>query len=551
MSIPAQYATAAQTDTTMRRVIIASSLGTMFEWYDFYLVGSLATYISTAFFSGVNATAAFIFTLLSFAAGFVVRPIGAIIFGRIGDLIGRKYTFLVTILIMGFATFLVGILPTFAQIGIWAPIGFVALRCLQGLAMGGEYGGAVTYVAEHAPNNRRGTWTACIQATAIFAIVLALVIIAGVRNRVGEAQFVAWGWRVPFLISLVLLAISVWIRLKLHESPAFRKMIAEGKGSKAPLKDAFGRWPNLRLVLLGTLMVAGQAVVGYTGEFYVMFFLTKTLQVDSETANVLMMTSLLISVPIFVLAGALSDVIGRKPLIVGGCLIAALTFFPLFRALTFYVNPALAQAQQHSPIIVTADPAECSFQFNPVGSAKFTTSCDIAKAALATLGLSYENRVAARGKPASIQIGDSLIQSYNGKDPQAKEADTNFRASLRDALHRYGYPDKADRSAINYPMTILILVVLMLFVTMTYGPIAAMLVEMFPTQVRYTSMSLPINIGNGWFGGLLPATAFAIVATQGNIYAGLWYPVIVAAIAGIAGLFLLRETSGKDITSMS
>ncbi|MCR4470467.1 MFS transporter [Burkholderia sp. SCN-KJ] len=551
MNISAQYATAARTDTSMRRVIIASSLGTMFEWYDFYLVGSLAAYISTAFFSGVNPTAAFIFTLLGFAAGFVVRPIGAIIFGRIGDLIGRKYTFLVTILIMGFATFMIGLLPTFSQIGIWAPIGFVTLRCLQGLAMGGEYGGAVTYVAEHAPNNRRGAWTACIQATAIFAIVIALLIIAGVRNRVGEAQFTAWGWRVPFLISVILLAISVWIRLKLHESPAFRKMIAEGKGSQAPLKDAFGRWSNLRLVLLGTLIVAGQAVVGYTGEFYVMFFLTKTLQVDTGTANMLMMIALLISVPIFVLAGALSDVIGRKPLIVGGCLIASLAFFPLFKALTFYVNPALARAQQHSPIMVSADPAECSFQFNPVGSAKFTTSCDVAKATLATLGLSYENRAAARGEPASIRIGSSLIQSYNGNDPQVRQAKTNFHASLGEALRRYGYPDKADGNAINYPMTILILVVLMLFVTMTYGPIAAVLVEMFPTQVRYTSMSLPINIGNGWFGGLLPATAFAIVATRGNIYSGLWYPVIVAAIAGIAGLFLLRETSGRDIAAMS
>lgn len=550
MEQAAQYNIAAPTNTSMRRVIVASSLGTMFEWYDFYLAGSLATYLSHTFFAGVNPTAAFILTLLSFAAGFIVRPIGAVIFGRIGDRIGRKYTFLVTILLMGVATFLIGILPGYSRLGIWAPIGFVALRCIQGLAMGGEYGGAVTYVAEHAPNHRRGAWTACIQATAIFAIVLALVMIIGVRAQLGDEQFGAWGWRVPFLVSAFLLAVSVWIRLKLHESPMFQKMVDEGKASKAPLRDAFGRWSNMRLVLLGLVIVAGQAVIGYTGEFYVMFFLTQTLHVDSATANVLMMASLLISVPIFICAGALSDRIGRKPLIVGGCLIAALSFFPLFKALTFYVNPALAEAQQRAPITVTADATECSFQFNPVGSAKFTSSCDIAKSALARRGLSYDNQTGASGQGAVIRVGDATVAAYNGNAKDAKAAAAAFDAALTQALHREGYPDKADAAAINYPMTILILVVLMVFVTMTYGPIAAMLVEMFPTQIRYTSMSLPINVGNGWFGGLLPATAFAIVAAEGNIYSGLWYPVIIAAIAGIVGLLALKETHRNDIASM-
>jgi MFS family permease len=531
-----------------RRVIFASSLGTMFEWYDFYLIGSLAVYISNAFFSGVNPAAAFIFTLLSFAVGFVVRPIGALLFGRIGDMIGRKYTFLFTIIIMGISTFLIGLIPNYSEIGILSPTLFVTLRGLQGLALGGEYGGAVTYLAEHAPDNRRGAWTACIQATAIIAIVITLLVIVGVRSVMGEAAFSIWGWRLPFLGSIILLSISVWIRLQLSESPIFTRMKAEGHVSKAPLSESFGRWENGRLVLLATIVTAGQAVVGYTGEIYTLFFLTKTLKVEQMTANLMVATALLISVPIFVLSGALSDRIGRRPLILGGCLVAALTFFPLFKALTHYVNPALDAAQQRSPITLIANPAECSFQFNPVGTSKFTSPCDIAKTALTSMGLNYKNVAAAPGTIAQIEIGSTAIASYDGHAADAHVQSVRFNHAYAAALGQAGYPTMAAGDQINFPMAILILVVLMLYVTMTYGPIGAMLVEMFPTRLRYTSMSLPINIGNGWFGGLLPATAFAIVAARGNIYSGLWYPVIVAAGAFIVGAIFLGETKNNRIT---
>lgn len=531
-----------------RRVIFASSLGTMFEWYDFYLIGSLAVYISNAFFSGANPAAAFIFTLLSFAAGFVVRPIGALLFGRIGDMIGRKYTFLATILIMGISTFIIGLIPNYSEIGILSPTLFVVLRGLQGLALGGEYGGAVTYLAEHAPDNQRGAWTACIQAMAIIAIVITLLVIVGVRSVMGEAAFSVWGWRLPFLGSIILLSISVWIRLQLSESPVFKRMKAAGHVSKAPLSEAFGRWENGRLVLLATVVTAGQAVVGYTGEIYTLFFLTKTLKAEQMTANLMVAAALLISVPIFVLSGALSDRIGRRPLILGGCLVAALTFFPLFKALTHYVNPALEAAQQRSPITLIANPAECSFQFNPVGTAKFTNSCDIAKTALTSMGLNYKNVAAPPGTIAQIEIGSTAIASYDGHAPDAHVQSVRFNQAYAAALGQAGYPTMAAGDQINFPMAILILIVLMLYVTMTYGPIGAMLVEMFPTRLRYTSMSLPINIGNGWFGGLLPATAFAIVAARGNIYSGLWYPVIVAAGAFVLGAIFLRETKNNRIT---
>jgi MFS family permease len=523
-----------------KRVIFASSLGTVFEWYDFYLAGSLAAFISKSFFSGVNPTAGFIFTLLSFAAGFAVRPFGAIVFGRLGDMVGRKHTFLVTIVIMGLSTFLVGLLPGYASIGIASPVIFIAMRMLQGLALGGEYGGAATYVAEHAPPGRRGFYTAWIQTTATLGLFLSLLVILGVRVFMGEDSFGAWGWRIPFIVSIILLGVSVWIRLQLHESPVFERIKAEGKTSKAPLSEAFGQWKNLKIVILALIgLTAGQAVVWYTGQFYTLFFLTQTLKVDGSSANIMIAIALLIGTPFFLFFGSLSDRIGRKPIIMAGLLIAALTYFPLFKALTHYTNPALEAATAKSPIVVIADPGECSFQFNPVGTAKFTSSCDIAKSALSRAGLNYENVAAPAGTLAQIRVGDTVV---NTKD-QGKAFDKTLAATLKAA----GYPPKADPAQINWPMSIVILTILVLYVTMVYGPIAAMLVEMFPTRIRYTSMSLPYHIGNGWFGGFLPATAFAIVATKGNIYSGLWYPIVIALITFVIGMLFVKETKDSDI----
>ncbi|RQZ91482.1 MFS transporter [Burkholderia cenocepacia] len=531
-----------------KKVIFASSLGTVFEWYDFYLAGSLAAYISKSFFSGVNPTAAFIFTLLGFAAGFAVRPFGAIVFGRLGDLVGRKHTFLVTIVIMGVSTFVVGFLPGYASIGIAAPVIFIAMRLLQGLALGGEYGGAATYVAEHAPANRRGFYTAWIQTTATLGLFLSLLVILGVRTFIGEEAFGSWGWRVPFVASILLLAVSVWIRLQLNESPVFLRIKAEGKTSKAPLTEAFGQWKNLKIVILALIgLTAGQAVVWYTGQFYALFFLTQTLKVDGASANILIAIALLIGTPFFLFFGSLSDKIGRKPIILAGCLIAALTYFPLFKALTHYANPQLELATQKAPITVIADPAACSFQFNPVGTSKFTSSCDIAKSALAKAGLNYENVAAPAGTPAQIKVGDTVIQTYDGKAADAKALGAAFDKTLASTLKGAGYPAKADPAQLNWPMTIVILTILVIFVTMVYGPIAAMLVEMFPTRIRYTSMSLPYHIGNGWFGGFLPATAFAIVAAKGNIYSGLWYPIVIALATFVIGLLFVKETKDSDI----
>ncbi|WP_175886424.1 MFS transporter [Burkholderia sp. BCC0044] len=531
-----------------KKVIFASSLGTVFEWYDFYLAGSLAAYISKSFFSGVNPTAAFIFTLLGFAAGFAVRPFGAIVFGRLGDLVGRKHTFLVTIVIMGVSTFVVGFLPGYASIGIAAPVIFIAMRLLQGLALGGEYGGAATYVAEHAPANRRGFYTAWIQTTATLGLFLSLLVILGVRTFIGEDAFGSWGWRVPFVASILLLAVSVWIRLQLNESPVFLRIKAEGKTSKAPLTEAFGQWKNLKIVILALIgLTAGQAVVWYTGQFYALFFLTQTLKVDGASANILIAIALLIGTPFFLFFGSLSDKIGRKPIILAGCLIAALTYFPLFKALTHYANPQLELATQKAPITVIADPAACSFQFNPVGTSKFTSSCDIAKSALAKAGLNYENVAAPAGTPAQIKVGDTVIQTYDGKAADAKAQGAAFDKTLASTLKGAGYPAKADPAQLNWPMTIVILTILVIFVTMVYGPIAAMLVEMFPTRIRYTSMSLPYHIGNGWFGGFLPATAFAIVAAKGNIYSGLWYPIVIALATFVIGLLFVKETKDSDI----
>lgn len=534
-----------------RKVIFASSLGTVFEWYDFYLYGSLAAIIAKQFFSGLDAGSAFIFALLAFAAGFIVRPFGAIFFGRLGDMIGRKYTFLVTILIMGLSTFIVGILPTYASIGVAAPVILIVLRLLQGLALGGEYGGAATYVAEHAPHGRRGAYTAWIQTTATLGLFLSLMVILGTRTITGEEAFADWGWRVPFIVSIALLAISVWIRLAMNESPAFQKMKAEGKTSKAPLKESFGEWKNLKIVILALVgLTAGQAVVWYTGQFYALFFLTQALKVDGATANILVAVSLLIGTPFFIVFGALSDKIGRKPIILAGCLLAALTYFPVFGALTKAANPALAEAQAKNKVVVVADPNECSFQFNPTGTVKFTSSCDIAKQVLAGASVSYENAPAAAGTPAVIKIGETSITSYSSKGlpaDEAKKKDAEFKKAVADALKAAGYPTKADPARIDKVMVTAILVYLVLLVTMVYGPIAAMLVEMFPTRIRYTSMSLPYHIGNGWFGGLLPTTAFAIVAQTGNMYNGLWYPIIIAGATVVIGGLFIKETKDVDI----
>jgi len=532
-----------------RKVIFASSLGTVFEWYDFYLYGTLAAIIGKQFFSNLDPSSQVIFSLLAFAAGFIVRPFGAIFFGRLGDMIGRKYTFLVTILIMGLSTFIVGILPNFASIGIAAPVILILLRLLQGLALGGEYGGAATYVAEHSPQGKRGAYTSWIQTTATLGLFLSLMVILGTRTLIGEEAFAAWGWRVPFLVSIFLLAVSVWIRLSMNESPAFKKMKEEGKTSKAPLTESFGQWKNLKIVILALVgLTAGQAVVWYTGQFYALFFMTQALKVDGATANILIAISLIIGTPFFIVFGTLSDKIGRKPIIMAGCLIAALTYFPLFKALTEAANPDLAAAQAANKVTVTADPAECSFQFNPTGVAKFTSSCDIAKQVLAARSVSYENVVGTG--PAKIMIGETAIESYTAKGlppEEAKAKDAAFKKSVADALTAAKYPAKADPAKMNKPLIVAILTILVIYVTMVYGPIAAMLVEMFPTRIRYTSMSLPYHIGNGWFGGLLPATGLAIVAQTGNMYNGLWYPIIFASMTFVVGMLFVKETKDVDI----
>ncbi|MFS0753953.1 MFS transporter [Noviherbaspirillum sp. 1P10PC] len=534
-----------------RKVIFASSLGTVFEWYDFYLYGSLAAIIAKQFFAGTDPSTAFIFALLAFAAGFIVRPFGALVFGRLGDMIGRKYTFLVTILIMGASTFIVGLLPNYNSIGIAAPIILIILRILQGLALGGEYGGAATYVAEHAPEGKRGFFTSWIQTTATLGLFLSLMVILGTRTAVGEEAFAAWGWRVPFLVSVFLLAISVWIRLSMNESPAFAKMKAEGKTSKAPLSEAFGQWANLKIVILALIgLTAGQAVVWYTGQFYALFFMTQTLKVDGATANLFIAASLVIGTPFFVIFGILSDKIGRKPIILGGCLIAALTYFPIFSALTHYANPALENAIKNSPVVVTADPAKCQFLFNPTGTKKFTSSCDIARTQLSNASVAYTNVAGEAGSVATVKIGDKVINGYDATSLSKEEAaakDAAFKKELGDAVKAAGYPTKADPAQINKPMVLALLTLLVIYVTMVYGPIAAMLVEMFPTRIRYTSMSLPYHIGNGWFGGLLPTTAFALVAYKGDIYYGLWYPIIIALITFVIGMLFVRETKDRNI----
>jgi MFS family permease len=535
-------------------VIGASSLGTVFEWYDFYLYGLLAAVISAQFFSGVNDTTGFIFALAAFAAGFAVRPFGALVFGRLGDLVGRKYTFLITMTIMGGATFAVGVLPNYAAAGVAAPVMLVLLRLLQGLALGGEYGGAATYIAEHSPQGKRGLYTSWIQTTATLGLFLALLVVIGTRTLIGEDAFKLWGWRIPFLLSIVLLVVSLWIRLQLSESPVFLKMKGTGGTSKAPLTEAFARWGNLRIVLICLLgAVMGQAVVWYTGQFYALFFLERMLRVDGATTNILTAIALALATPGFIFFGWLSDKIGRKPIILTGCLLAILTYFPLFEALTRYANPALYAAQAAAPVTVIADPGQCSFQFDPIGKNTFdSTSCDIAKSFLAKAGVSYQRQDAAPGTIAQIRSGAATVSAPDPKVVTGKErkaAIASFQKETKAVLSAAGYPDKADPASINKPMVVLILFVLVLYVTMVYGPIAALLVELFPTRIRYTAMSLPYHIGNGWFGGFLPTTAFAMVAATGDIYYGLWYPIVVAGLTLIIGLFFLPETFKRGIDS--
>jgi MFS family permease len=534
-----------------KKIIFASSLGTVFEWYDFYLYGSLAAIIAKQFFSGVNETTGFIFALLAFAAGFAVRPFGAAFFGSLGDRIGRKYTFLVTIVIMGLSTFIVGILPSYASIGIAAPVILILLRLAQGLALGGEYGGAATYVAEHAPDGKRGLYTSFIQTTATLGLFLSLLVILGCRLSLGTEAFEAWGWRIPFMVSIVLLGVSVWIRLQLSESPLFQQMKSEGKGSKTPFRDSI-KGGNLRLMVLVLLgATAGQAVVWYGGQFYSLFFLTQSLKVDGTTANLLIAGALALGTPFFIFFGWLSDKIGRKKIILAGCLLAALTYFPLFRALTHYANPAIEEAQQNAPAVVHADPESCTFQFDPIGKKVFTSSCDIAAAALAKTGIPYEIVAAPAGTVAKITIGGAEVEAYDGtglsKEESKSRAET-FTKLLKSTLAAAGYPEKADPARINIPFTLLILWVLVLYVTMVYGPIAAYLVELFPTRIRYTSMSLPYHIGNGWFGGFLPTISFALVAATGNMFAGLWYPIVIAVMTVVVGALFLRETKDVDIS---
>ncbi|MCY1646987.1 MFS transporter [Caulobacter sp. SL161] len=548
MGAESQAAPAKGRDTM---VVGASSLGTVFEWYDFYLYGSLAPIITSHFFSGVNETTGFILALLAFAAGFAIRPLGALIFGRLGDLWGRKNTFLITMLLMGVSTFVVGLLPSYAQIGVAAPIALVLMRLVQGLALGGEYGGAATYVAEHAPPGKRGFYTSWIQTTATIGLFLSLAVILVARIQLGEEAFKAWGWRIPFLVSLALLGVSLWIRLKLHESPTFERMIAEGKGSKKPLAEAFGNWPNLKIVLLALVgLTMGQAVVWYTGQFYALFFLEKTLKLDGALANTLVAVALLIGTPFFVICGWLSDKIGRKPIIILGCLLAALTYFPIFKAITTYANPVLAKAEATAPVVVTADTATCAFQFDLIGKAKFNTPCDVAKAYLAKAGVSYSVQAAPAGTPTAVKVGDVTLEGLDSKGATGQafvDARKAWEADLGAQLKAAGYPAKADAALVNKPAVIGLLALLVIYVTMVYGPIAAMLVELFPTRIRYTAMSLPYHIGNGWFGGFLPTTAFAIVAATGDIYSGLWYPVIIAGITAVVGGLFLKDTRNNRL----
>lgn len=530
-------------------VVFAASLGSVFELYDFFLVGLLANEISKHFFSGVNPTAGFIFTLLGFAAGFLFRPFGAIVFGRVGDIVGRKYTFLVTMALMGLSTCIIGLLPGYAALGIAAPAIFIGMRMLQGLALGGEFGGAMVYVAEHAPNEKRGGWMAWIILTGALGFLLAMAVVIGLRTLIPAPQFAEWGWRLPFLFSILLLVISLWIRLGLDESPEFKRIKEEGRLSKAPISETFREWKNLRLVLIALFcIVPGQAIVWYTGQFYTLFFLTKVLKVDGTTTNALILFATILTMPLYIFFGKLSDKIGRKPVYLSGLFLAAVLFIPLFQALTHYVNPALEKAMDNAPIIVMANPAECSFQFNPVGTSKFTSSCDIVKGALARSGLNYRNESRPAGTVASLAIGTDVVEGYSAGDPAAAQKAKQFDEALASVLKRNGYETgAANPASINKPMALLIIIALLTFGTMTFAPTSAMLVELFPSRIRYTAMSFPYHLGVAWFSGFLPATAFAIVAATGDIYSGLLYPVATAAVCAVLIMIFARETKGTDI----
>ncbi|KAE9647982.1 MFS transporter [Pseudomonas sp. PB106] len=531
---PLDAASGAETSNATQKVIFASSLGTVFEWYDFFLYGALAAVISKQFFAGVNDTTAFIFALMAFAAGFIVRPFGALVFGRLGDMIGRKYTFLATIILMGIATFCVGLLPTYASIGIAAPIILVVLRMLQGLALGGEYGGAATYVAEHAPIGKRGFHTSWIQSTATLGLLLSLLVVLGCRYFTGD-QFEVWGWRIPFLLSIVLLGISTWIRLSLHESPAYLKMKEEGKTSKAPIRESFGKWENLKVVLIALFSInAGQAVTFYAAQFYVLFFLTQFLKMDPAVANTLLIISVVIGAPFFIIFGWLSDKVGRKPILMLGLLLATALYFPIFKSLAHYANPAIDQASRQAPITVLADPATCTFQFDPVGKAKFDSPCDKVKTFLVKQGLPYSSAAAPAGSAVQVSVGDVKLDGFD-------------EAALRGAITLAGYPQQADLQQINKPMIVALIVALIIISAMCYGPLAALMVELFPTRIRYTSMSLPYHIGNGWFGGFLPTVSFALVVYTGDIFYGLWYPVLITGVSLVVGMICLRETKNIDL----
>jgi MFS family permease len=532
-----------------KQVVFAASLGTIFEVYDFFLMGLLANEIARNFFSGVNPTAGFIFTLLGWAAGFLLRPFGALVFGRLGDLVGRKYTFLVTIVLMGGATCIIGLLPGYSSIGIGAPIVLITLRMLQGIAFGGEFGGAMIYVAEHAPNEQRGAWTAWIISTAALGFLLAFAVITPARYLIGDTDFMAWGWRVPFLLSSILLAFSLWIRLKLDESPEFKKMKEQGAGSKAPISETFGHWKHLKPVLIALFgIVPGQAVVWYTGQFYTLFFLTRVLKVDASTANQLLVSATVLTAPLYILFGWLSDRIGRKPVYLSGVILGAVLIIPLFQTLTHYSNPTLERALKEAPIVVMADPAQCSLQFNPFGTAKFTSSCDIAKGNIVGAGLNYQNQTIPAGATAQIKIGNQVITSYNGSDPDAAVKAKDFNAALAAALKESGLVSgPANPAEINMSMVLLVLIALLTFGTLTFAPTASMLIELFPSRIRYTALSFPYHLGVAWFGGFLPAIAFTIAAATGDIYSGLYYPALIAAISSVVVLLFAKETSGTDI----
>jgi MFS family permease len=522
-----------------RKVIFASSLGTVFEWYDFYIYGTLGVFLAKYFFANVPPNVGFIFALLAFAAGFAVRPFGALIFGRLGDMIGRKYTFLITMTLMGVGTFFIGLLPGYGTWGIAAPIVLILLRLVQGLALGGEYGGAATYVAEHAPPGKRGYYTSWIQTTATLGLFLALLLILGIRTWQGEETFGDWGWRVPFLLSGILLIISIWIRLSLNESPVFQKMKEEGKTSKRPLTESFGTWSNAKIAIFALLgATAGEAVVWYGGQFYALFFLTQTIKVAPVPSQIMIVIALALGTPFFIIFGILSDKIGRKPIILAGFLLAAVTYFPIFKGITHFANPKLEAALSASPVVVIADPAECSFQFKATGTEKYTTSCDVAKAALVTASVNYNNEAAPAGTKAKVKVGEQTLDATS----------PTFAKDLPAAIKAHGYPASADPNEVNYVMTTVLLWILVIYVTLVYAPIAAWLVELFPSRIRYSSMSLPYHIGNGWFGGFLPATVFAIAAATGNIYSGLWYPICVAVMSLVIGFIFLPETKDVDIT---